>query len=484
LLYRQIHKGGLYLNINQEGPKRWSVSHDGERVTLQLSPSSITNKFFIVTKYIENVSKFCGKEFDEWFIGILKAPKTIVDNVDKLKEFSDAYLTSQNFDYSIFVDESKAKKNSILFRDDEIEKVIRLSCYLKIYSTISNSENLKLTASIHREVYNKIAIDALKSEVVTKIYDVIKTKTYRYSMTDKFMWEYIKSVRGKDLGAHVIEIFNFIMNNILVLCEDDKNPITYFVGVIDESVKWFLHSVYKDAIIYDDSIATEDIQGINTDNLKTYSYNDTLGRLKKIAYERVKDILESKNIMKTESDEATENYLVEFSTRLEEIEFISPLCETLVYPILSEMTSIPFNHLRTLSPEHAALLSVYIQEILKKTFPAQYRETFTLLEYYPTKSPSISTTYKIKSVHDYLDVQDDTQNFYGFKAKILPHDILCHFVGRIARVNLRSILTGRDLAGIPLSKVEREMIIFYTHYFAGEFKDKIKYMTQLMNADF
>jgi len=85
------------------------------------------------------------------------------------------------------------------------------------------------------------------------------------------MWQYIKNVQGKDIDSHVIDIFNFIMNHILILCEEDKNPITYFVGVIDESVKWFLRSVYKGSTIYD-------IQGINTDNLKTYSYNDTLGR--------------------------------------------------------------------------------------------------------------------------------------------------------------------------------------------------------------
>jgi hypothetical protein len=176
-----------------------------------------------------------------------------------LKEFVNSYLTSQNFDYSTFVDETKIKKNSILFRPEEIQKIIQLSCYLKIYSVIFNNEKLKLGQKAHRVIYNKLAYEIVETEIVRKIYDVIKTKTFRYNLTDRFMWEYIKNVQGKDIGTHIIEIFNFIMNNILVLCEEDKNPITYFVGVIDESVKWFLRSVYKGTTVYDDSIATEDI---------------------------------------------------------------------------------------------------------------------------------------------------------------------------------------------------------------------------------
>jgi hypothetical protein len=175
---------------------------------------------------------------------------------------------------------------------EEIFEIIKLSSYLKIYSVISNNENLKLGQTSDREIYNLLASEIVETEVIRKIYDVIKTKTFRYNLTDKFMWEYIKNVQGKDIGIHVIEIFNFIMNHILILCEDDKNPITYFVGVIDESVKWFLRSVYKGSIVYDDSISTEDIQGINTDNLKTYSYNDTLGRLKGIAYEKIYELLQ------------------------------------------------------------------------------------------------------------------------------------------------------------------------------------------------
>ena len=477
--------------IDQNGPKEWIVSNnEDEPIKLFLSPSSITNKFFIVTKFIERVSEHCGEGFGNWFIKFLsdcedpeKRPKTVVDSIQQIKDYVNSYLDSNGVDYTQFVDVTKIKKNSILFQPEEIQKILQLSCYLKVYSVIFNNANLKLGQGLHREVYNKFASEIVETDVVRKIYDVIKTKTFRYNLTDRFMWEYIKNVQGKDIGVHIIEIFNFIMNNILVLCEEDKNPITYFVGVIDESVKWFLRSVYKGSIVYDDSISTEDIQGINTDNLKTYSYNDTLGRLKGIAYEKIYEQLQRQTTMPMETVE-NDQFIVSFHERASGIEYTSPLCETLVFPLLSQMTKIPYHHFKTLSPEHAAVLSVYIQLLMRKVFGSEYKHMTSLLNFYPLRSPSISTTYKIKAVHDYINIQQEILNFYGFNTKILPHNLLCHYVGRVSRVDFCDILTGRKMGGIPLSKIEQDMIRFYTLYFAGKMEEVIEEMTKMMNADF
>lgn len=476
--------------IKQNGPKEWLVHNkDHEPIKLFLSPSSITNKFFIVTKFIERVAEHCGEGFGDWFEQFLtdcedpqKRPQTVVDNIQQIKDFVNDYLKTNHVDYSQFVDVTKIKKNSILFEPDEIAKVIQLSCYLKIYSVIFNSEQLKLGQTLHRDVYNKFASEIVETDVVRKIYDVIKTKTFRYNLTDRFMWEYIKNVQGKDIGVHIIEIFNFIMNNILVLCEEDKNPITYFVGVIDESVKWFLRSVYKGSIVYDDSISTEDIQGINTDNLKTYSYNDTLGRLKGIAYEKIYEQLQKQSTMTMGVDD--DEFIVDFHERASGINFTSPLCETLVFPLLSQMTKIPYHHFKTLSPEHAAILSVYIQTLMRKIFLTEYKNMISLLNFYPLRSPSMSTTYKVKAVHDYINIQQEIMNFYGFNTKILPHNLLCHYVGRVSRVDFCDVLTGKKMGGIPLSKIEQDMIRFYTFYFAGQMTPHVEEMTKLMNADF
>jgi len=400
--------------------------------------------------------------------------KPLLTNVDE-------YIDNSGIDYSQFVDLSKAKKNSILFQADEIKSIIKLSCYLKLYSLIDNSEKQSLGQRLHKDVYNMFAKDIIQTEVVKKIFDVVKTKTFRYNLTDKFMWEYIKNVQGKDIGTHVIEIFNFIMNYILILCEENKNPITYFVGVIDESVKWFLRSVYKSSIVYEDTISTEDIQGINVDNLKTYSYNDTLGRLKDIAYTKAHIMLYKLGGVKADFED---DLTIKFNERSKEIEYISPISETIVFPILSRITNIPYNHMKTLSPEHATIISVYIQELFRKIFGVDYKHMVGLMNYFPKENPSITTTYKIKSIHEYVSMQQSTKNFFGYTTKILPHTILCHFIGRASRVKLVDIFTGQDLGGIPLSKVESDMMRFFTKYFSGDLEAEIQKMTSYVNADF
>jgi len=478
------------LNFEKVAPKEWSLLYKDEVIPLKLVASTVTNKYHIVTEFIQRVDEFHGSEFSDWFINLLKDCQDIdtrseifVGNIDKLKLYVDQYLESRNVDYERFMDITKAKKNSILFTPNEIKDILRLSCYLKIYSVISNNEEMAFGKSLHKQIYNKLATNVIQTDIASKLYDVIKTKTFRYNLSDKYMWDYIKRIQCKDIGSHVIEIFNFIMNYIMVLCEEDKNPITYFVGVVDQSIKWILRSVYKGTIVYDDSISTEDIHGININNLLTYSFNDTLGRIKAMAFEKIHSQLE-KTTSLTMDEDAIDKDLIQFNNRIEQIEYISPLCTSLVFPLLSRMTHISYVHFKTISPDHAAILSYYLHSLLQKSFKGEYKNLLSLLQYYPLSQPSINTTYKIKTIHEYINVQDHTQNFYGFNTKILPHKILCHFIGRVSRINFCHLLTGQKLSGIPLSKVELDMILFYTKLFSGEMDLKINQLTRSMNQDF
>lgn len=462
-------------------------------LTTNLMSSTITNKYYIVTTFIENVSKTCNG-FDKWFSNFLEEYTSEVErypvierNISEIKRFVDEYLKSRNIDLTQFVDETKAKKASILFSSEEIEKILKLSCYLKIYSLFFNSDELKLDARLHKKIYNDFASDVLNSEVVTKIFNIIKTKTFRYNLTDKYMWDYIKMIQCKSIDVHVIEIFNFIMNSILILCEEDKNPIIYFVSVVQESINWFLRSVYKGQIVYDDTISTEDIHGSNIDNLKTYAYNDTLGRLKGVAFEQIYDNLERSAILlfPVNQESASDKSIVDFQNRLSKIEHISPLCDSLVYPVLSHITGIPYVHFKTLEPDHAIVLSVYTQNLLRKVFKiTEFRNLFSLLSYYPKKDIALATTYKVKMMDDFIKTTQKYDNFFGFKSKLLFGNMLGYFIGRISRVEFSSIFDGNELAGIPLSKIESEMIQFYTMLFAGQFEQEFDSMKYLMYKDF
>lgn len=466
-----------------ESKRKVDVYNDDKHIiTLEMVPSTITNKYFIITNYIENISKEVP-EFDKWFESFITQYNSFEDkleyleiNVPKIKEFSDKYLDSKGFDLSKFVNESKAKKNTIFFTRKDVEAIIRFSCYLKVFSIISNSENMILDQRLYKKVYNLLASD-IDSELISKIFNVVKTKTYKYQLTDKYMWDYIKMVQCKSIEQHVIHIFNFIMNNIIILCEEDKNPITYFVTVIDESVRWFLRSVYKSSIVYDDSVSTEDIQSTNVDNLKTYCYNDTLGRLKGIAFNQIQSYIEPVCISFNDDDNDMERYILNFQRRLENVKYISPFCEFLVFPVISKITNIPYNHLKTLSPEHSILLSVFLQRQLGKIFDQQFKILFSMLSYYPKTQPSIITTYKLKNISLFINLTNSVSNFLGFNSKLLLSDILGNFIGKVSRLDFVNIFDGKELGGLPLSKLETDLVEFFVLFFAGKldsYFEKIK----------
>jgi len=486
------------------GAKNWEIKYKDE-VVIQLDlvrNGSITNKFYIIVDFINKLNERIGEDFEKWFVKFLiefrdsdeDRYSVMTQNVSTIMKFVNEYIDESNIDYNLFVDETKAKKNSILFSAEEIEQIIRLSSYLKVYSIISSSENLKFDQRRHKRIYNMFFTE-IDQEIIFKIYSIIKTKTFRYNMTDRFMWNYIKMIHCKSLDIHVVEIFNFIMNSILVLCEEDKNPITYFVACVDESINWILRTGYKTSVIYDDSVATEDIHATGTNNLKTYAYNDTLGRLKGIAFQHIYAKIERK-AQSTCNEVATEmdRLITEFQTRVSGIEHVSPICECLTYPILSALTDVPYENFKTLSAEHSAVLSVYVHKLLNAAFDGKLDNLFTILDYYyhnPQKGPAIATTYRIKSVDTLANTQNSAPNFLGFSS-IPPQkplrELLSYFCGRIGKgVSMDKMIhtvDGHLMREKPMPKIESDMITFFSKWFSDSMAREIHIMRRVMEHDF
>jgi hypothetical protein len=72
----------------------------------------------------------------------------------------------------------------------------------------------------------------------------------------------------------------------------------------------------------------------------------------------------------------------------------------------------------------------------------------------------------------------------GFNTKLFLEPTLKHFIGRISRLKLVDVLTGNKLGGIPLSKIEQDMIKFYIHLFSGKFEKEFVQMKTMLNNDF
>ncbi len=489
------------MKITELEKKIWTVADGSDEIKVELVSSSVTNKFHIVSEFVEKMIE-ANPDFGKWFYQWLldcgsedpQSNSRAFSEIETVKEFVDNYLDTLELNLEAFVDVTKAKKNSIFFTVEDIDSILRLSSYLKVYSFILNAAppkidekteqpvekfNLYPGPTRHKEIYNKLAQKVIKSEVVNKIFDVIKTRTFKYNMSDKFMWEYIKTLHGKDMNVHIIETFNFIMNNIIILCEETKNPIIYFVSVIEESIKWFLKSVYRGTIVYDDTIATQDIHGIHINNVMSFSYNDTLGRLKQIALDFSTDQMESNESIKMVDENQR---LIDFNGVLKEIKWVSPLSQCLVYPLLSKITDVTYIHFNTLSPEYAAPINYYVHSLLKKVFKGNYRDIFSLLDYYPTKQPSTFTTYKFKDFQCFNDMFNKYRSFFGFNNKQVFFEMLCFHVGRIARVNWKHLITSDSKeGGLPMAAIEREMIDFYVRYFSGNLSEEIGKLQNLYN---
>lgn len=463
-----------------ENKKSWIISYNDETLKFTNANITVNNKFEIIADYIHSFIEKYGDEFASWYFNLINSVLNanteylkhdiLAENIDQLKTFVKNDIASKNIDFESFLNKKKIKDNSIVFQPEEVMSILTVSNYLKLFSPFYCFSEFHINRNTKKKFYN-ILIEDIPEETLQKLFNVIKSKTYRYNLTDKYMWEYIKNLLCKDINDHIMEIFNFIMNNILVLCEDDKNPITYFVSVINETIRWFLRSVYKDSIIYKDSVSMEDLHSTSSDNLIVYAYNDTIGIIKSIAFERIYSEIEDHY----SSFFVNQDPIVEFQRNIENIKYISPIAEHIIFLLLSKITKIPLYHFQVISAKHAAIICGYFYYLLKNSeFFNEFPNLIKTMIYYPTVEPVVSTTYSIKNVEYYLETQKEMKNFLTWNNKVLPYDFVSFFVGRMVRLNMKHLITNKSMVGIPLNKLELDMISFFTSYFSdGELFNKM-----------
>lgn len=498
------------IKFEQIVPKKKYFIYQDEEVITELNlitPSSISNKFELITEFIEGMITSLGTECENWFSNFMKdqfrhtcgyclkdpdskcntdlLERSVVDlkticpnleeyekirtnivleNIPTIIDYVDRYVKSLNLNLSVFINEDKIKKTSILFTEDEIYEIIKLSSYLKVYSLISNS-NLRLDMRIHKRIFNTFLQNINNSkEIINKIFEIIKIKTYRYKQTDSFMWEYIKMIQCKEVDLYIVEIFNFLMNNIMVLCQYNRNPITFFVTVVDTAIIWILRSVYKSTIVYNDE-SNIDIQTIKINNLKSYASNDTIGRIKSTSVKYVHQLLES---LTTSQIMNFDQKLVMFQERIGKIKQDSPLIEYLVFPILAKLTGISYTHFRSLSPETSSMLSMYIKYLLSKTF-SNFDTLFQLLECYPDPASTvpIKTSYRIKDdlVSVFVNEYNRLKNYQGFEQCYNQRCLYEQIIGRVYGTKFLNIMTSEPVY-YDRKKLEKDVIMFYTYFFA------------------
>ena len=427
-----------------------------EITKLDLMFSPITNKFERLTDFIEECSTRIGPDFDNWYMEFFKTYidsgydyGVIKENLPKMREFCDLCLEKYEINFEDYINRSKVSKNSIFFDADDIKKIIKVSNYLKMYFVISQDGKLKLPAKFHKEVYNKLVEPITSCNIVYKLFKIVSSKTYEYNHSDKYMWDYIKTIYCKTTDMHIMSIFNFIMNNILVTCMPDSNPIPYLISVIDESIKWILKNIYKDAIVYSETINTQDVYTVQgKDNLMSYSHNDTIGKLLVTAYNKLEEI-------------GIED-IEKFKRDIAGLKEISLFANYITYPILSKVLDIPYRHFLTIPVSNSYMLNILVYSYLDDDFKDQYPTITKMLLYYNTVRPIAKTTYKIKNIKEFLDTFGTFLSFRNYNG---AYDIYSSIVGKLSRNIYVSFTDDRKITNFPLAKLETDIVRFYNDYF-------------------
>ena len=106
-------------------------------------------------------------------------------------------MEKTGINFEDYINKDKISKNSIFFDSEEIRKLIKVSNQLKLYFIISQDTIMKLPVRFHREIYNILVKEISDCNILFKLFKIVSSKTYKYNLSDQYMWEYIKSIYCK-----------------------------------------------------------------------------------------------------------------------------------------------------------------------------------------------------------------------------------------------------------------------------------------------
>lgn len=436
-----------------------------KEMELVYAPGS--NKYDNMLAFVEKCSEVLGEPFNQFYIGTItnylnngKDIRIIEQAVPQIIDFCNQFIEIQNINFDDYIDVTKKSKSSIFFDASEIKEVIRAACYLKVYYSIYKDMTMKISENFNREIFQKLVKNLTDSAIVLKLHKIVSSKTYEYNHTDKYMWEYIRNLCCKTPDMHISHIFNFIINYIIVTCEYDSNPIPYMISVIDESIKWILKSIYKESIIYSDTIATQDVAAVSgKDNLESYAHNNTVAALTVLAYQSLENIFD------------TEEKIDQFKSTIETIQEHSAFAKYFTFPLLSRITEIPYRHFNTLSISISYLLNILLYDLLNGTeWERKYPTLIKILTYYNTERPITKTTYKLKNIPQFTGT---FRSFMGFKNLTAPFDIYSSIIGKINKNEYMSFIHHKNVPNFPSAKMETEIIEFYNNFFSDGMNTEI-----------
>lgn len=490
--------------------RKWSFNEVDENnnfkrciTVLNFETSSITNKFEVVANLIDDMNSR-SPEFSEWFIKLFSDyiesnynSELLFAEKDKFIQFSESYLDSLNIDFSEFANEEKSSKTSIMFDKNDIRSIALSSNCLKLYSIfwfgaeeedVFNEEKkrwekhpkpLKLPENIHREFYQALIQPCIDTKTTVKMFQLIRSRIYRSSITDRYMWDLIKMAISETPETYVMTVFNFLMVNMLSTLSPERNPVPFLVSIIDDSIRWLMRTIYKDKIVYGEAFSgSDDIYGssLSKESFYVYCCNDVVGKAAKIGMQILEDVYKL-------NDEEFNNV----RDRIDIVDILTPPMKILTLPIASKVFEIPYKYLITCLPKHTLLMGIFLYElskgILDESFPLITEFLITVPTETDLKFISTKSSYQIRNLEFIIN---NHKPIFGFSSKTLKFDIMSNICGVLSasKKNLVSVITGQPLKKISYLSLEDDAIKFYTLLYANQLDGMFEQMREKSESYF
>ena len=471
----------------KRGHKNWAIARlnddgtfGGIIVELNLNQSSLTNKFEIVMDLFDDLNKTVP-EFSNWYEDLLIRyiessynSELLLKEAPKFCEMAESYVDAKNVNYSSFVDKSKTTKTSIFFDEDDIYSIAKVSTALKLYSVFWHDERLKLPENIHRKVYEQLIKPCLDSETTNKMFELIKSRTYSSTMTDRYIWDLIKMMVLETPESHIMTVFNFIMINLLPTSDITKNPIPYIKSSIDSSLSWLMCNVYKDKILYGEVFSgATDIYGSSSTKESFYLFccNDLISKGAKLAM----DILE-KEYGINDSD------FVTVRDRIDQVTIMQPHMKFVILPLISKVLDVPYKHLLSTSPKHIMLLGILMHHLAKDNLSERFPIITEFLLAAPTQKNfiTVKSSYKLNNLNFVIH---DKNRMFGFNHGSiisLKYKVISPICGLLSttKKSLISIIDGEPINKIKYFDLEKDVSTFFLELYSGKLNKEIERMKE------
>lgn len=444
---------------------------------LKLHPSSLTNKFQSVADFFEDISNSVPK-FVVWYSHLLKAyiksqynSEVILNETKNFIEYAEKYVNSKNIDFNSFVNYKKVSKTSIVFDGDDIRELHIASTCLKLCSIFNYDNTLKMHDNAAKLVYSDFIKRCCDIGTTEKVYQMIRSKTYRSTTTDKYMWEVIKLGVIETPQSYTLAMFNFIMNNLLSTLDVNSNPVPFLVGVMTDSLRWMMVNIYKDRIIYSEmSGSSSDIYGtsLSKESLNIYCCNDVIETAAKTGLEIL-----------LQEYQVTDEQFLDTRDKLNKINRLSTCMKCVTLPIASKVLEIPYTYLLAASPKHIMSIGILLHHCAKDVMDIK----FPVLSEFLIACPNTIDTDIVKSSYRIRDIEtiinDNENKIFGLNSITIRMKIASSICGILtaAKKDLCSIVTGKRIPKINFSDLEEDVISFYSELYANKLDpmfDKMK----------